>query len=435
LDKITRRKSGYLEVFFQIDDRVCRRALEKCDKYAKSLTQIQGGGGDDDSINSENNSFIKKQMKQNKKINDITHKKIKPSNKKTCINIKTTIEIIFLILFIFLFYLVVIIIFEQNLNKMNNYSELYNILSKEGIEYQSMFDITREYFFDNEAYTANISFKSILESNLDKVYENMKASEQKFSYDKLPSRFKKKYLEIITNDLCKYAEDLFIKYNKTEYNYSYIISNNYTCEEIAENSTKYGLDLLVSNYLYELRVQKKYFDIILQEAQNANYTYNNTLAGDEKYYNKLLEENQNKINYNSTLYEQLDPFKIYNEEHVFKLSMIRRYLLLPIYNDTLNNFYVSMKDFWSTSYNIFLAIMIVFLLLITAFYLAYWIPSIILQDESIYKTKNMLAIIPKDVLTTIPNINKLLNLGNITLFSGVWNQSEKKDKKDNNNKK
>ena len=115
--------------------------------------------------------------------------------------------------------------------------------------------------------------------------------------------------------------------------------------------------------------------------------------------------------------------------------MIRRYLLLPIYNDTLNNFYVSMKDFWSTSYNIFLAIMIVFLLLITAFYLAYWIPSIILQDESIYKTKNMLAIIPKDVLTTIPNINKLLNLGNITLFSGVWNQSEKKDKKDNNNKK
>ena len=429
LDKITRRKSGYLEVFFQIDDRVCRRALEKCDRYAKSLTQ--GQIGDDDSINSENNSFIKKNMKQDKKINNITHKKIKPSNKKTCINIKTTIEIIFLVFFVFLFYLIVIIIFQQNLNKMNNYSELYNSLSLEGIEYQSMFDITREYFFDNEAYTGNYSFKNILEYNLDKVYENMKNSEQKFSYDNLPSKFKKKYLDIITNDLCKYAEDLFIKYNKTEYNYNYIIANNYTCEEIAENSTKYGLDLLVSNYLYELRVQKKYFDILLQDAKKANYTYNNTLSGDEKYYNKLLEENKNKINYDSALYEQLDPFKIYNEENVFKLSMIRRYLLMPIYNETLNNFYTSMKDFWSTSYNIFLAVMIVFLLLTTAFYLAYWIPSIYLQDESIYKTKNMLAIIPKDVLTTIPNINKLLNLGNITLFSGVWNQSEKNDKKDN----
>ena len=141
-----------------------------------------------------------------------------------------------------------------------------------------------------------------------------------------------------------------------------------------------------------------------------------------------------KENYNNITYEELDPFNIYNEEHVFKLSMIRRYLLLPIYNDTLNNFYVSMRDFWSTSYDIFLAVMVVFLLLTSAFYLAYWIPSIYLQDESIYKTKNMLAIIPKDVLTTIPGINKLLNLGNITLFSGVWNQSEQKDKKVKNAK-
>ena len=271
------------------------------------------------------------------------------------------------------------------------------------------------------------------ESKMDgTVYENMKSLEQNFSYDDLPSKFKKKYLEIITNDLCSYAEDLFIKNNRTDYSFNYITANDYTCEKVAENSTKYGLDLLVSNYLYELRVQKSYFDILLQNAENMNYTYNNTLFGADNYYNKLLEKNMEKENYNNITYEELDPFNIYNEEHVFKLSMIRRYLLLPIYNDTLNNFYVSMRDFWSTSYDIFLAIMIVFLLLVSAFYLAYLLPSIYLQDESIYKTKNMLAIIPKDVLTTIPGINKLLNLGNITLFSGVWNQSEQKDKKAKN---
>jgi hypothetical protein len=317
---------------------------------------------------------------------------------------------------------------------MDSYSELYNIVSLQGIEYQSLFDIMREYFFDHKAYTGSKSFKEILESNLEKVYERMENSEQKFSFDELPSKFKKKYLDITTNDICSYMEDLFIKNNKTEYNFSYITSNNYTCEEIAENSTRYGLDLLVSNYLYGLRVQKSYFDIILQNSKDENYTYNNTLFGAEYYFNNLLEENKRKDNYNSSLYEELDPFKIYNEEHVFKLSMIRRYLLLPIYNDTLNDFYVSMKDFWSTSYDIFLAIMIVFLLLVSVFYLAYWIPSIYLHDESIYKTKNMLAIIPKDVLSTIPGINKLLNLGNITLFSGVWNQSEQKDKKDKANK-
>ena len=114
--------------------------------------------------------------------------------------------------------------------------------------------------------------------------------------------------------------------------------------------------------------------------------------------------------------------------------MIRRYFLLPIYNDTLNEFYKSINNFWGTSYDIFLAVMVVLLLLITGFYLAYWIPSIYSIDEDIYKTKNMFSIIPKDVLSTIPGINKLLNLGNITLFSGVWNQSEQKNKKKNINK-
>ena len=116
--------------------------------------------------------------------------------------------------------------------------------------------------------------------------------------------------------------------------------------------------------------------------------------------------------------------------------MIRRYFLLPIYNDTLNEFYKSINNFWGTSYDIFLSVMVVLLLLITGFYLAYWIPSIYSIDEDIYKTKNMLSIIPKDVLSTIPGINKLLNLGNVTVFSGTWNKNDKKNKnaKKNNNK-
>jgi hypothetical protein len=109
--------------------------------------------------------------------------------------------------------------------------------------------------------------------------------------------------------------------------------------------------------------------------------------------------------------------------------MIRRYFLLPIYNDTLNDFYRNINSFWNTSYDIFFAVMIIIIIILTSFYLAYWIPVIISIDEDIYKTKNMLSIIPKDVLSTIPGINKLLNLGNITVFSGDWNnQNDKKNK-------
>ena len=422
LDKISRRKSGYLEVFFQIDNRVCRKALDKCDKYAKILNPVQGG--EEDSVDSENDSFVKKNIKNEKKINNIEHKKIQPSKAKTCINIKVAFQIGFLFLFIFLYYLIVIVIFEDNLKKMNNYSNLYNITSSQSIEYQSMFDILREYFFDHQSYTGDTSFKDIITTKLLKVYEYQKDTDKLFSFDKLPSKFKQKYLDITSNDLCSYADELFIKNNNTDY--SYILENNYQCHNLTENSTQYGLNLLISYYLGELRTQKNYFDNILEITNDKNYICNYSLFGTSEY-NKTSNCN---INEN----ENLEPFKIFNEEHVFQLSIIRRYFLLPIYNDTLNDFYKSMNNFWNTSYDIFLTVMIILLLLITAFYLAYWIPTIYSIDEDIYKTKNMLSIIPKDVLATIPGINKLLNLGNITLFSGVWNQSEQKDKGKKNNK-
>ena len=420
LDKISRRKSGYLEVFFQIDNRVCKRALDKCDKYSKILNKVQGGEEDDN--DSENNSFIKKNMKSDKKINNIEHKKLQPTKAKTCINIKTAFQIGFLFLFVFLYYLIVIVIFEGNLDKINNYSKLYNITSSEGIEYQGMFDILREYFFDNTGFTGNVSFKDKINSKLVNIYESQKINEKSFSFDKLPSKFRNKYLEVTSNDLCRYANHLFLINNKSFSNH--IIDMNYKCHNLTENSTQYGLNLLISYYLEEIRTQKNYFDKMINAANEKNYTYNNTLFESSQY-----NENENNIYINETEYKELDPFNIFNEEHVFQLSMIRRYFLLPIYNETLNDFYISIRDFWSTSYDIFLAVMVILLLLITTFYSAYWIPTIFSIDEDIYKTKNMLSIIPKDVLATIPGINKLLNLGNVTLFSGVWNKSEQKDKK------
>ena len=422
LDKISRRKSGYLEVFFQIDNRVCKRALDKCDKYAKILNPIQGV--EDDSIDSENDSFIKKNMRDEKKINNIEHKKIKPTKTKTCINIKTAFQIVFLFMFVFLYYLIVIILFSKNLDKMNDYSRLYNLCSSESIEYQSMFDILREYFFDYKSYTGNTSYEDIIKSKFLTVYENQKIKEESFPFEKLPTKYKKKYLEVTSNDLCYYGSQLFQKNSNSSDNH--IFEKNYECNTLTENSTQYGLNLLISYYLNELRTQKNYFDKMLNDANEKNYKYNNSLFGTDKY-DEII--NKNAQGFNEAEYNEFDPFNIFNEEHVFQLSMIRRYYLLPIYNDTLNEFYKCIRNFWSTSYDIFLAVMVILLLLITTFYLAYWIPTIYSIDEDIYKTKNMLSIIPKDVLATIPGINKLLNLGNVTLFSGVWNQSEQKDKK------
>jgi hypothetical protein len=344
-------------------------------------------GGDGDSTNSENDSFLKKSVKDDKKIKDTESKKTKSARAKTCINIKTTIQIGAFFAFLFLCFLIIIIIFNQNLDEISNYSELYKITSSESIEYQSIFDILREYFYDKNSYTGNISYEKKLNEKLVNVYEFQKTQETAFSFDKLPSKFKSKYLSIKLNDLCPYAKNLFQDNNT----HSHIKANNYTCENLTENNGQYGLNLLISYYLEQIRIQKNFFETMV--VQNS------------------------------------DPLDIFNKEHLFQLSMIRRYFLLPIYNDTLNDFYRNINSFWNTSYDIFFAVMIIIIIILTSFYLAYWIPVIISIDEDIYKTKNMLSIIPKDVLSTIPGINKLLNLGNITVFSGDWNnQNDKKNK-------
>ena len=75
--------------------------------------------------------------------------------------------------------------------------------------------------------------------------------------------------------------------------------------------------------------------------------------------------------------------------------------------------------------------MILFFIFFTAFFGLYWIPFIYKQDEDIYKTKNMLSIIPKDVLASLKNISKLLNVGNLSVVKNVENNNEEKKEKEN----
>jgi hypothetical protein len=97
----------------------------------------------------------------------------------------------------------------------------------------------------------------------------------------------------------------------------------------------------------------------------------------------------------------------------------------------MENFYTSIISFWNGKHNLFMILMILFFIFFTAFMGLYWIPFIYKQDEDIYKTKNMLSIIPKDVLASLKNISKLLNVGNLSIINNNENNEEKKEKDKN----
>ena len=83
-------------------------------------------------------------------------------------------------------------------------------------------------------------------------------------------------------------------------------------------------------------------------------------------------------------------------------------------------------DFLKTTKIPYLIMMIGYLSLCFILFLFIWLPFLNNLNSLIYKTKKMLSIIPKEVLASIENIEKLLDLNK----NNIPNQ--KKSKKKNN---
>ena len=388
-DQITKRKSSYLEVFFEIDDSVCKRALDKCESYANLLHPLVQG---DEISNEEEESTDKKKIVNKKKANV---KKNKTNNKEKYQNLSFIIKISFICLICFAYYLIVILLFHDSLANIQTYIYMYNITCVRDKMYNTLFDDIREYFFDKNAYTGNLDYKSLIEERLNIIYEYQKSENIKFSNKKLPSSYKKKYQTTILGNICSITTDLFTN----DENNNYLIENGYTCPLATGNSSNFGLNVFVSYYIQKLRVQKNYYDLIIQ--RSGNLPYNNTLYG-TIYQINITDENDISN----------DPFQIFNSEDIFLLSIMRRFYLGPSYNTILRQFYASIWNYWNGKYNLYFIIIILLIIFITLFFAFYIIPFIYKLDQDIYKTKNMLSIIPKEVLASLRNISVLLNLSN-----------------------
>jgi len=233
------------------------------------------------------------------------------------------------------------------------------------------------------------------------IYNFSDVFDKFFRIEKLPSQFKKYYHKLILKNLCYYPGDLFTNSN----NNNKLVKNNISCNITTGTTASYGLNILQSYYIEELRNQLNLYEYLLKRANESGYEYNNTLYGSDFE----IEEDGN--------YSLYDPFYIFNSEKVYYLKIIRKYFLSTIYKDVIRKFYNSMYNFWNRISKIYKISMIIFIILFSFLFFIYWIPFIYKQDLDIYKTKNMLSIIPKDVLASISNIGKLLNIGNFSMIS------------------
>ena len=98
------------------------------------------------------------------------------------------------------------------------------------------------------------------------------------------------------------------------------------------------------------------------------------------------------------------------EETHSRLNIIFLNIILQYIDKERNITMYAVENFVTNEHIKYVILMIIyiFIYLLTLFF--YWFPMIRRMNNEIYKTKNMLSIIPVQILASHPNIKELLNI-------------------------
>ena len=76
----------------------------------------------------------------------------------------------------------------------------------------------------------------------------------------------------------------------------------------------------------------------------------------------------------------------------------------------IDKMFLTFEGIFETTTQTSLIINIVFILVVALGFSLIWVPFVVKENETIFKTKNMLSIIPNEILITLPHINVMLGI-------------------------
>jgi hypothetical protein len=150
----------------------------------------------------------------------------------------------------------------------------------------------------------------------------------------LPATFSVVYANTINNNLCPLMNDLFDKYLK-------ILGIN--CDSFSSNTTSYGLNIILTNYIEDIRTIKSIFDT----------------EGNSKEF-------------------------IFNNNQLRNLGFTNNYLIKPAYDILLNTLQSDISDIISNFHGIYIIVFICFFVFIIMTYFIVWRPFIYKLNMAVY---------------------------------------------------
>jgi hypothetical protein len=403
-NKVAKKKQSYIEVFFEISSSVIKNLLDKCENFSKKLHN------EEDDINGsllfyeENNEepLIKKEnTNENNNINN-SYKYQRGNNKLQSSRIFKIRFGGFLSL-VMTFFTVLFCLFYFYLEKIiTNETYFQNELIIENAFYE-VFNALREYLFDLNSTVNSENSLSRLNYLLEEIYVIRKNS---FSYmnrvrSQLPYNFIIKYNNMLKKPPCYFrTEEYFL--------------NEEECTEYMNQATKYGYLVMNSYFIEEIRFVKQLYNVIIDVNSPI---VNLTLTGTDKFYERLPKEPEQIEEYFKN-----DPIDFFNLENVADLNIMMQSLMIPLFIQLKQITIDVITKYLDDAYFKFIIMIIAYISIIISGFILVWIPFVRNLNSIIYKTKNMLSIIPKEVLANLSNIDKLLDMEK-TNINGNNNQT------------
>ena len=407
--KVEERKQSYLSVFYEIGSSFIVSSLAKCEKFSQKMQlqdDMMGAQGEKISLDSSSEeSDMENDIGSVSSLGKIKENKMSSAGKAR--NVKkishTTTKIGgFVVLFILLavqitsyYYYYTRITLYKHYVQYENYNNKYNS------RFLFPFIALREYLYDQKKILLMQEVDKYLDNSLVKFYiELANISDYRDKYTSyLPESYSEFVDSLFRDEQCSFINSFIAEHRHAGFN---------TCEEFFYNTSNYGFQAILTTYIEELRIMRDLEKYYLQNAAKYNFTYNESLIGTEgqsKHY-KNISNNSELME----IYNRYNPILILNETTHKTAVIIYRFVVMKVVQSALDNLFDAIHVSFDDTIRIGLIINIVFIVVVFIGFTSLWLPFVLGENETIFKTKNMLSIIPREVLFTLPHINIMLGI-------------------------
>jgi len=407
--QVSIKKNNYLSLFNEIDIKLISSSLQKCEKFYQKIQEKNNSKQLKDGKKSNNSSSVNASENENyngifgigKKNKNEEILKFNKEKKEKIKNVKLDGRfqiIIFLILFIWQ-----IVIYIYYYNRMNIYENLITYeyyISMYASNFLYAFIGLREYAFDKKSKFYNKSIDNYVNETLMNYYTILSESSNMKDIYRVyfPDTYQNFLNYLYTSKICEFINN---------YVNSYPVNKNLNCNNFFYGSSQFGFFTLLTNFVEELRMIRDKIDIYLDFAKEKNFSYNESYLNDPNgYYEEYYKQYENNIDE----YKKYNPVNVLNTEGHKNLLITYLYINVQVYDYLISESLKSFENVFKKYNSINLIINIIFIIIVVMGFVIIWIPFIIGENKALYKIKNMLSIIPSELLINLPDINALLGI-------------------------